>query len=348
MRQENAVQILRLALAMRGSAVGITLDDIRAMFGVTERTAHRLRNAVVELFPQAESSLGPDRRRYWRLPRGTVERLLEVTADELAALETSRRLLVRNGYHEVAERLQDLSEKVAALLSPAVGRRLEPDVEAVLEAEGVAIRPGPRPQRNPVVVEALREAIKGCRLVRLLYHYRGRDGSTEVEVEPYGILLGSRHYLVAHRPDSDRGPFLRMYSLPEIERAEILEESFLRDPAISLQDFAERAFGIYQEPPRRVVWRFSGRAVRDARHFLFHPQQQIEELPDGDLQVSFEAGGLLEMCWHLFTWGSSVEVIEPAELRDLYQHCLEQGGAPPGLSEDDRQADFLDLLQLEN
>lgn len=346
MRQENAVQILRLALAMRGSAVGITLNDIRERFGVTERTAHRLRNAVVELFPQAESYVGPDRKRYWRLPRGTIERLVEVTADELAALETSRRLLVRNGYDEVAERLEVLSAKVAALLSPAAGRRLEPDVEAVLEAEGVAIRPGPRPQRNPAVVEALREAIKGCRLVKLLYHYRGRDYSTEVEVEPYGILLGSRHYLVAHKPSSERGPFLRMYSLPEIERAEVLEVGFVRDPAVSLQEFAERAFGIYQEPPRRVIWRFSGRAVRDARQFLFHPRQVLEELPDGRLEVSFEAGGLLEMCWHLFTWGSSVEVVEPVELRELYQRCLQQGGAPPGQLEDDRQADFLDLLEV--
>jgi len=346
MRQENAVQILRIALAMRGSAVGITLDDIREMFGVTERTAHRLRNAVVELFPQAESYLGPDRKRYWRLPRGTVEHLTDVTADELAALETSRRLLVRNGYDEVAERLQELAEKVSALLSPAVGRRLEPDVEAVLEAEGVAIRPGPRPQRNPAVIEALREAIKGCRLVRLLYHYRGWDASAEVEVEPYGILLGSRHYLVAHKRGSKRGPFLRMYSLPEIEAAEVLEVDFLRDPAVSLQDFAERAFGIFQEPPRRVVWRFTGRAIRDARQFLFHPRQVIEDRPDGSLQVSFEAGGLLEMCWHLFTWGSSVEVVEPAELRELYQRCLEQGGAPPSLRRDDRQADFFDLLQV--
>lgn len=346
MRQENALQILRLAMAMRGSTVGITLDDICTMFGVTERTAHRLRNAVVELFPQVESRVGDDRKRYWRLPKGTAERLVEIDADELAALESSRRLLDQNGYEEVSARLGSLAEKVRALLSPTLGRRLEPDVEAVLEAEGVAVRPGPRPRRNGAVIEVLREAIKACRHVRLLYHYRGRDRVAEVEVQPYGILLGSRHYLVAHRPDSARGPFLRMYGLPEIERAEVLEQAFVRDSSLSLQAFADRAFGIFQEPPRRVVWRFSGRALRDARQFLFHPNQQVSELPDGRLEVSFEAGGLLEMCWHLFTWGPSVEVVEPAELRELYQRCLSQGGAPPVPEWDDRQADLFEQATI--
>lgn len=313
---------------MRRSAIGVTLDDICEMFEVTERTAHRLRNAVVELFPQAESRLGDDRKRYWRLPQSTAELLVDVSADEVAALETSRRLLAHNGYGEIATQLEGLTEKVTALIAPSVTRRLEPDVEAVLEAEGVAIRPGPRPGRNPAVIDALRQAIKGCQMVLLFYNYRGREESAEIEVEPYGILFGSRHYLVAHRPGR-QGPYLRMYSLPEIQRATVLNKAFERDASVSLQAFADRSFGIFQEAPRRVIWRFSGPAVRDARHFLFHPQQQVEELPDGRLQVSFEAGGLLEMCWHLFTWGPSVEVVEPAELRELYRHCLDQGGAPP-------------------
>ena len=41
----------------------------------------------------------------------------------------------------------------------------------------------------------------------------------------------------------------------------------------------------------------------------------MEELEDGSLLVRFRAGGKLEMCWHLFTWGEHVEVVEPAQLR---------------------------------
>lgn len=32
-------------------------------------------------------------------------------------------------------------------------------------------------------------------------------------------------------------------------------------------------------------------------------------------RVAFRTGGMQEMCWHLFTWGTAVDVVEPEELR---------------------------------
>ena len=51
------------------------------------------------------------------------------------------------------------------------------------------------------------------------------------------------------------------------------------------------------------------------RNSLFHPGQSVEENADGTLTVRFTAGGIDEMCWHLFTWGESVTVEEPDRLR---------------------------------
>ena len=48
---------------------------------------------------------------------------------------------------------------------------------------------------------------------------------------------------------------------------------------------------------------------------MFHPDQAIESNDDGSLTVRFEAGGIDEMCWHLFTWGESVTIQEPLGLR---------------------------------
>ncbi len=357
MRQDQALQVLRLALALRGSTTGLTLADMQDLLGVTERTAHRLRNAVAELFPDLDMRQGDDQRRYWFLPPGHVERLVGFTAEELAGLDSSCRILAAAGHDDAAGRLAALGEKLRALLPPATGRRLEPDVEALLEAESFAIRPGPRPRRRPEVMAALRQAIKAGCCIAIRYRHRGRRGGNdpqgvEVVLQPYGLLLGSRHYLVAHRPPADgddspggdpsrNGPFLRMYSLPEVEAVTVLEDRpFARDPEVSLQAFAGRAFGIFQEEPREVVWRFTGPAVRDARAFLFHPSQQVAEQDDGSLEVRFTAGGLREMVWHLFTWGRHVEVLQPPELRALYEKSLAEGGAPPLLDEDDRQPDL--------
>ena len=84
---------------------------------------------------------------------------------------------------------------------------------------------------------------------------------------------------------------------------------------VMLPRFAERSFGTFQEQPVKVVLPFDARAARDAAAFRFHPSQSIEENEDGSLTVRFEADGLDEMCWHLFTWGESVTVEKPARLR---------------------------------
>jgi predicted DNA-binding transcriptional regulator YafY len=48
----------------------------------------------------------------------------------------------------------------------------------------------------------------------------------------------------------------------------------------------------------------------------------MEDKPDGSLNVRFRAGGMLEMCWHLFRWGDQVEVLAPYGLRKLYGEML--------------------------
>ena len=117
---------------------------------------------------------------------------------------------------------------------------------------------------------------------------------------PYGFLQGNRHYRVAwSRPANDH----LLYRLDAIEKVETLDETFERDPAFDIHHFASRSFGVFQEEPIDVVWKFDPEAAKDARRFRFHPTQEMEELEDGSLLVRFRAGGKLEMGWHLFTWG---------------------------------------------
>ena len=55
--------------------------------------------------------------------------------------------------------------------------------------------------------------------------------------------------------------------------------------------------------------------ARDASTFLFHPGQSVNANGDGSVTVRFEAGGIDEMCRHLFTWGEGVTIVKPARLR---------------------------------
>lgn len=112
---------------------------------------------------------------------------------------------------------------------------------------------------------------------------------------------------------------MRRFRLDRIEDAEITSRSFRRDADFDLTAHAARAFGSYHSESEYgpVVWRFAPEAAETARKFIFHPDQEITEEPDGSITVRFSASGLLEMAWHLYTWGDKVEVLAPESLREI-------------------------------
>ena len=174
------------------------------------------------------------------------------------------------------------------------------------------MRAGPRPRLDAGLLSALREAITTCRLVKFRYLAQSTGLESWQRVRPLGLLYGNRAFLVA---SSDWGEEPRLWRLANMSELRISEETFERDPDFDLARYAKRSFGTFQEEPAEVVLRFAPAAARDASNFVFHPDQTTEPNDDGSLTVRFEAGGIDEMCWHLFTWGESVTVEKPARLR---------------------------------
>ena len=169
---------------------------------------------------------------------------------------------------------------------------------------------------------SLRQAILERK--QIIFHYKRRDTGTLSKplVCPYGFLLGRRQYLVAFGLHP-KVRALRTYVLSNIKRVDIQKKGFEIDPSFNLKEFANRSFGSwFDDHPVNAVWRFSPNAAPDAREFTFHPSQKFEELDDGSLIVRFKACGPLEMCWHLFTWGSEVEVLEPESLKMQYAELV--------------------------
>ena len=103
-----------------------------------------------------------------------------------------------------------------------------------------------------------------------------------------------------------------------------MKDRFNRDASFSLQKYAERSFGSFQEKPIKVVWRVDKDKADEALSYQFHPSQEIELQKDGSLIVKFEAGGMKEMCYHLFSWEGSIEITEPVELKNMMIELLDK------------------------
>lgn len=319
MRLEKSEQLLKLALMMQASTEGIGLQDIQEEFEVGRRTAERMRDALLSLFPHVEELRADGKTKRWRLPSGAIAGLIQISAEDLAEMKTAIQLLRKDGLTHHAENLDKLWLKIKGRLKPETAASIETDLEALLEAEGHAMRPGPRPRINAHVLYILREAIKGFCKVKLTYYGRVKGTTTTRIVHPYGFVYGLRHYLIAW---CEQAKALRSFSLPNIVDVSLTDVPYRKDPSFSLKEYAERSFGVFQEEPYDVVWRFSPAVAEAVSEQHFHPNQVIEPQKDGSIIVKFKAGGFKEMCWYLMTWEGYAEILEPAHLRKAYEDMI--------------------------
>ncbi len=317
----KAQLLIELHAMVEANRYGVTLDEVTGRFECSKRTAQRMLGRLADTFPGISARECDDGRKRWRVERGAGRgELVGLAPEDLAALEAAIAAAERDGSTAEARALKRLKDKVVGLMPAKAWNRIEPDLDALLEAQGFVARPGPRPKTDDAVSAAIAEAIKGFRVLEIDYRSHRDQAHRPRRVMPYGVLTGLRRYLVAEPVDGEDRT-VRTYRLDAVAAARVTEEMFERPESFDLQAFANRAFGVYQAAAEygEVVWRFAPEAAEHARGYLFHPGQTMEDEPDGSLLVRFHAAGHLEMCWHLYTWGDKVEVVAPAALRAMVE-----------------------------
>ena len=319
MRHEKAGGLLELARALASSAEGLTLEEMASEAGVGRRTAERMRDALWALFPQMEEAADPPTKRF-RIPHGLDGLFQSPNAEELVELAKAADQLAAAGAPARALALRTLEKKIRSAMRSGALRRLGPDVEALARAETVAVQAGPRPAEDPQVIGAIRQAVMAMRAIRFRYRGGSRRGKAR-DVAPYGIMFGRANYLVGAELGSEEP---RNYRLDRIEDLEVLDRTASPPETFNLADYAGRSFGIYQGEVQEIVLRMTPEAAEDALGWRFHPSQVVEPQADGSVVVRFWATGLLELAWHLFTWGDRVEVVAPEALRTMLVQELER------------------------
>lgn len=313
MRSEKPAELLRLALALASNAEGMTIDEMETFCGVGRRTIERRLVALQQIVGSLDRQEDGRRVRY-RLNGRTIGSFATApTSEELAELENAARACEKGRDRARAEILRSLDRKIRASLREAERYRLAPDIEARLRSEAFARQAGPRPFAEATLLGQLRQALLSERMLRFRYG-EGDGPKRRHRVIPYGLLFAARYYLVASHAGKPEPVLFRLSRITDLE---VLDEVDRPPSDFDLDTYVERSFAVFQEEPETIILRFDSEVAGDARAFLFHPTQQFVEEIDGSLTVRLIAGGLLEIAYHLMTWGGHVTIVEPERLKQV-------------------------------
>lgn len=312
MRHDKAAMVIDLARRMAASAEGLSMEDIMRETDSARRTAERLRDAVLMIFPQTEEVSDPPFKR-WRIRGGLSAFEQAPTAQELVELSKAAQGLRATGEPARAVALEGLERKLKSAMRSTTLNRLAPDLEALVRAETLAVQAGPRASADEVVLAEVRQAVLAGKPLGFIYSRPGAEARRRVMI-PCGLMFGRANYLVAAEPE---GGAIKTFRLDRMSAVKA-EPGVAAPPAdFDLQVFAGQSFGIYQDAIEDVVLRITPEGAAEARGWRWHPTQTIEDTPDGGVLVRFRASGMRELAWHLFTWGEQVEIVQPPRLKTV-------------------------------
>jgi predicted DNA-binding transcriptional regulator YafY len=318
MRHEKANTLLELARHLASTAEGMTLDEMAQAARVGRRTAERMRDALQLLFPQMEEVADGSSKRF-RIPKGLDGFFQEPTTEELLELNKASASLHAAGAEPRARALETLERKVRSATRGPNLRKMGPDVEALARAETIAVHAGPRPFEDENLIATIRNALMAMKALRFSYA-GGRAPGEERTVTPYGLMFARANYLVAAEMGKVNPVNWRLDRLRDVR---VLELHAAPPEEFSLQDYANRSFGIFQDEIEEVVLRILPHGAEEALSWRFHPTQTTEMQPDGSVIVRFQASGMRELAWHLFTWEDKVQILAPPSLKEVMLGELE-------------------------
>ena len=323
-------RILTLVRALADSVEGLTLDEMADVLGQQRRSAERARDMIAFHFDLDEIE---DGRRKRFLIRDSLRRhYVRPNAAELAALQAEV-LAATRAQSARAELLDALLVKLRASFDGMEKRRVDRDFAELARLQRTLVGPGAFATVAPENLAAASQAIFAGQCLEFDYRREGEDETVWRRVIPHGILHGSVSYLVGAFPKGGYG--LVTYRLDRIENALVSEVAGAAPENFDLDGWLAESFGMFREQTHHVRLRILPEAAERAKSWRFHPKQELTELADGAVRITFTAGGLLELANHLFTWAGVIVIEGPDELKAVMADQVNAAQSAIGVPEND-------------
>ncbi len=172
----------------------------------------------------------------------------------------------------------------------------------------------------PVIIDALKQNHR----IRFSYKSYTRSLPTDgIVLEPYFVKIFKQLWYVIGLNIKDG--LIKTYSLDRMSHLNLMQETFAMPENVKPSEFFKDCFGIItnQNSPKRIVLRVEPTQAKYFRALPLHSSQQ-EEVHDDYSIFSYMMRITYDLKEELMSHGSSIEVLEPKELKALIRTELEQ------------------------
>ena len=172
----------------------------------------------------------------------------------------------------------------------------------------------------PIIIDAMKQN----RRIRFSYKSYTRSQPTDgIVLEPYFVKIFKQLWYVIGMNIKDGA--VKTYSLDRITQLNLLQDTFKMPDGVKPSEFFKDCFGIItnKNKAKRIVLRVEPTQAKYFRALPLHASQ-MEEVHDNYSVFTYSMRITYDLKEEIMSHGSSVEVLEPQELKLLIQNELRQ------------------------
>lgn len=152
------------------------------------------------------------------------------------------------------------------------------------------------------------------RRIRVFYHGRARDATTERVISPQRLIYYRDNWYLDGWCHLRRA--LRSFSIERLHVVETKDDAAKDLDEPILDEHYAASYGIFSGHPRhRAVLRFSPAASRWVADEQWHPEQESRVLPDGSTELTLPYSDSRELIMDILRFGPEVRVMAPRSLK---------------------------------
>lgn len=292
---------------------GMTRAELEEEFEISRRHIYDYLRDIEALGYGFEEEKG-DRERVWKIEGGFQGLKPEPATDsELMALYLAQAHVSYLYGTPFVEDLTSLIRKINAGLPTKTANK----IEQILQVFQPTQRPVRSYGKQYRVLKDLQKALLLQRRVTIRHRALCYQKSVVHTVEPYALqLFDYGLYLLGY---SGRAKDFRRFAVERIQSASVdmSADPFTLRPEYAAKLRSRKAFGLIEGAVMDVKVQFSREVADYFKERLWHPTQKVKTLTNGDVIVSFQAGGMDEIVSWILSWGSRATVLKPERLATM-------------------------------